>query len=822
MPMQDGQGAPEVSPRTPAGGDPDERKALFFKTQDPMKLKRYEKHMVNIWKRHIEDWAIPRRMKLRDVLRAIEYNKGNQYISWDPFSFAYYNPFAVGSLPGQTEGSQQGTDEANIYQATANIIQWLRRVWTSYLGGAVPRVEWWPGDSESDLDNRCAQARGRAYRKIAGDNMDKGFLALCLDYLFLTGSYFTYTKWSMDKSITGTHFEPIMGWQDQEILPNRYICPNCGTKTPANLDSIDRRPPCPTCGRPLSSADFYPAQKIKMPVQTGQREVPNGQVRWDVWNILNMEGMPQASPQGGGVIGNSPLWDLSCLVTKGALRRMYPGAWEKLRNADQDTSGTDTEITRIAQIRALTPGTQRGVVVAPNQLSYHRVWFNPDAIYGLEDASKGEIQEMADLIRDGCMAVIQEDTILDIREAQATKELTWCGAEQDAGAYPPAPVMPALDFQDRINDRGNSIDEFHDRCGNPPILYDAYVFGDALNGKFLPAGSLLGTAANRDIGRKLSDGLWQPEFHMDNGIYNWLQELLQMVQLLVGVNPQSYGGSDKNIKTAAGQQQALSTSRAAQGGYYQSVTTEWAVRANLSVDCFANNATKDDYLITKSDDSADFLKEPIRLVDLRANAVARPEANQDYPIDYDQQRELYRELIGMASGREPNPLVMEILDTFENRRQAMLYLGPPDMELPEQVARDKVLKDITTIMTTDQPIVPGQDPATMQPVEKPVVEPDYDIDRDYLIPVTIPTVVRYALKNYQMRQQKPQNWQALILYLQIARQYVKEVEAESILTQGAPGWQGVLGQPAKPGGDQGAGPSGTPPAAAAPQTGAGQ
>jgi hypothetical protein len=770
-------------------------------------VQTYERHLCKIWRRHIEDWAIPRRMKLRDVLRAIEYNKGNQYISWDPFSFAYYNPFGSDAASGMTEGTQQGTDDAAIYQSTANIIQWLRRVWTSYLGGAVPRVEWWPGDSESDLDNRCAQARGRAYRKIAGDNQDKGFLALCLDYLFLTGSYFTHTRWSMDKTITGTHFEPIMGWADQQILPDRYTCPSCGATTPANLESIDSKRPCIGCGRPLTSANFYPGKSIKVPVQTGQREVPNGQVRWDTWNILNCEVMPQASPQGAGVIGNTPLIDLSCLITKGAYRRMYPGAWEKLRAADADTSGTDTEITRIAQIRALTPGTQRGVVICPNTLSYHRVWFNPDSIYGL-DASKEEIQKLADKIGDGCMAVIQENSILDIRKAEATKEWTWCGAEQDAGAYPPAPVHSALDFQDRINDRGNSIDEFHDRAGNPPIIYDAFVWGDAFNGKYLPAGSLVPVAANRDIGRKLEDTCWQPNFKMDNGVYQWLQELFQLVQVLVGVNPSMWGGSDKNIKTGMGQQQSLNTARAAEGGHYQAVVNEWALRANLSVDCFAGNASGDDYLVTKSEDTPEFMNEPIRLVDLRAKAIARPEANQDYPIDYDQQRQLYKELVGMASGKEPNPLVMEVLDTFENRRQAMLYLGPPDMELPEQVARDKVLKDISTIMGAQQPLVPGQDEATGQPVEKPIVEPDRDVDRDYLTPVTIPTVVRYALKNYDQRRKKPANWQALMAYLTIARQYVGEVQAESMLSEGAPGWAGSLGHPAATG--KGAAPAAAP------------
>ncbi len=62
----------------------------------------------------------------------------------------------------------------------------------------------------------------------------------------------------------------------------------------------------------------------------------------------------------------------------------------------------------------------------------------------------------------------------------------------------------------------------------------------------------------------------------------------------------------------------------------------------------------------------------------------------------------------MASGKEPNPLVMEVLDTFEARREAMRYLGPPDMELPETPFRYKVLADIQILIS--QPPLPTGEP----------------------------------------------------------------------------------------------------------------
>src|SRR5581483_331795 len=261
---------------------------------------------------------------------AIEYDKGNQYIAWDPFTCAFYNPFAQTGMPGQPEGTEQsGQNEANLYQCATNVINWLRRVWTSTLGASVPDVEWWPGDSKSDLDNRAAVARGRAYRKIASENHDKDQLEQALDYLFLTGSYFRHTRYSMDQNITGTHREPIMGWGKKTVAPDRYSCPDCGTDNPANLQNMAQGgTQCMTCGKPLGSANFFPATELDMPIITDWREVPNGQVRWDFYNGLNVEVMPQANTNGGGVIANSPLLDLSVDITKGAFRRMYPGAWD--------------------------------------------------------------------------------------------------------------------------------------------------------------------------------------------------------------------------------------------------------------------------------------------------------------------------------------------------------------------------------------------------------------------------------------------------------------------------------------------------------------
>ena len=644
------QSRPERSPATPAPGKPADRKAAFFQTQDKAQLDKFESILKRVWKDHVEDWAVQRRHVLREMLRAMEYRNGNQHIGWDPLTSSYvgYNDIV------RAQGWQGGTEQGNADftpQKNANIIDWLCRVWCSTLGAAIPGVEWWPGVEDSDLDSRAAVARDRAYKKIASDNHDKDFLQQCLEYLFLTGSYFRYNRWSMDPELTGTHFEDIVEMQTQQVSPDRYVCPQCGAEVPVDLSNLHQLQTCPGCGRPLTSAEFYPGAKMPMPVVTGQREVSNGQVRWDALCGLSVQVMPHANTNGGGVIANTPLLEYQSDITKGAFRRMYPDDWGLAQNASSDAATPDSEVARLARMRATTPGGLRWTNTLQKLPTIHRIWYTQDAIASWDNQE--EAQQLADLVKDGCVGVWFQDKLIDIQHDIMRKRWSWCGCKKNSGAYPVAPVRLALDFQDRINDRVDGTDDYFDRLGFPPVLYNQTIFGESLNGAYLPSGTMLGVPVNQDVGKRMEDGFFQPQFHQDNGVFEWIKALIQYVQLLVGALPQTYGGSDKDIQTAKGQEQALRTAMGVLWLYWNMVRAEWAVAATMSVECFAENATQDEYRVTKSSESSDFDIEPIVLADLDGKADARPEANQDYPIGYEQQRELYKELFMMASASLP-------------------------------------------------------------------------------------------------------------------------------------------------------------------------
>lgn len=767
-------------------------------------IKGDEELLRTVWRTHREMWILARRMKIREVLKAIEYDKGNQYIVWDYFGGAYYNPFS-GPAPGSVQGSEQGNDETNVYAQTYNLIQWLRKVFTSSLSASIPHVEWWPEDAEDDLDNRASKARSRCYRKIMRDNDEKALLEQALDYLFLCGHYFRRTTWSMDQRITGTHYEPTYEYQMQQVAPDRYSCPQCATETPIDINNPPRTMACPNCGRTLTGADFRKAVDMEMPVQTGQKEVPNGQVRYELWNILNVDVMPQADFTAGGVIANTPIIGLSCEVTKGAFRSMYPNAWQKAALSTDSSSLPDAQLERMARERVKLPRLLRATVPTQHTLTYDRVWVTPDAFNILDN--KEDADRLKGIFPQGCCASFLVDDLIDIRQAETQKEWTWCGTEKGKGAFPPAVVTAAMDPQDATNDRINAVNEYYDRAGNPPILYNSKLITSGLNGKVLPPATLLPVPVNNEMGRGMQDAFFQPTFKMDDGVHNHIQRLIMWAQLLTGITPQTYGQTSKDINTASGQEQALKVAMGILWGNWNQVRGEFAESANLGVDCYAANNLDDGYAVTKNSDSAEFRNDPIKLEDLSGHAKAYPEADQGYPIGFEEQREIYRELFGMASGKAPNPLVMEILDSYENRRLAMRYLGPPDMELPETKCRYRVLRDIELLIKPADKKGPAGAPIpstsmTGQQVLLPSVKPDPDFYQPYW-ELVISTVIVYGLGNYDdIMETNPAGFENLRAYLRLANQLKTMGMAAAQLGQGnllPPGPAGDEDPGAKPG-----------------------
>ena len=785
--------APQVVPQQYSSTDPTRSDPARGAVQQRLTTKGLTPNiisqLINVRRELKESWAVQRRIKIRETLKAIEYSKDNQFVILDPYSNTYYNPFLGGAFAGGLAEANSAANLANLYQYSHNYIQFLEGVYVSVLKASIPRVEFWPDDAESDLDNRAAQTRSRTYRMIGRQNNESQVLEQQLKAFFYAGSYFRYTRYTMDERLCEPMYEDVVDWQTQQLLPDRYSCPNCGEDTPAQVTSPDGEPQgtyCWGCGSKLGSQHFFPGVTGQMPVVTGKKKVPKGMVQMGVFHVLHVDAMPMAQADCPNPIINTPILDLETEIFTGALRGMYPDAWDLVKRGSDGTS-PDGEIERLARMRMLSPSMQRGVITPQQLPTYHRTWFQPDAFDYLD--KQADAQALKDKFPEGLCLATLGDEALDGRQAAMHKEWTWAGTRTDLGLYPPSRVAPAMPIQDEINDNENTLQEYCDRLACGTILYNMKLVGQQLNNQHMAPGRMIGIpGSSMGADSDLNKVFIQFKSEISNEVFKRSESLKMTIQLLTRIVPQTYGGTQKDIDTAAGQEQALKVAMGVLWGDWDQIRQETARAANLAVDCFAKNARGDVYDVVQDEDSPDFRNEPIRLADLAGKAHAHPEADQAYPMGFEQQRDIYVEMFKllMSRGKE-NPLLMEMFNSYNNRRQMLRFIAPPDTELPEEDARRWVQKDIMLLVQGVPIEIP--DPMTGQIIKQPSVQPNLQLLKDFM-DQAIEAVVMYGLRNgAQVLADSQDAFDNLMLYLEKLR------TAQQMGAMPAPG-----GPPALPGG----------------------
>jgi hypothetical protein len=95
---------------------------------------------------------MPRRRRIRQIMRAHEYLKGNQYISFDPYQFVYYDPLEA-VYEGNTEDEDLG-----IYRYCTNFYQMGCLSFIAALGTKVPKTAYMPNNAEKEEDVATANA----------------------------------------------------------------------------------------------------------------------------------------------------------------------------------------------------------------------------------------------------------------------------------------------------------------------------------------------------------------------------------------------------------------------------------------------------------------------------------------------------------------------------------------------------------------------------------------------------------------------------------------------------------------------------------------
>lgn len=741
--QQPQQATQEHTPSDPMEGTADEpANSAGLTVEDQQKL-------IALVKRYRSQWQQDRLAIVMRCMENIEFFKGNQYISFDPLNFQYFD-----SMSWYQEAHAEDSDDTDLYQYCNNFYQMLCTGFIAALAPQLPKQTFLPENAENLTDVTTAKAAVTLIQIIQRQNKAMSLLKQRLFYLFNCGAIFRHTRYVVDDR-NGTHMEPIYGLIDAPISEDRYHCFNCGTDTPADSMAMMMTRACanPKCAAPLGPESFYPGETGTMLSQVGEEELPNGMVAWTIYSPLEVDCDPQAKS-----LHQTPLLNLSVEVHLGALRASYPEMYEQIVASTGDISGQGDSMDRIARQVSRSATNTYGGQLQEMRPTLDRTWIQPFA-FGLED-DQDWAKRMQATFPKGVLLVTTGETFLEAREAKLTAEWSWASVAEGLGLYPPAPGDIITPFQKRYNNACAVLDDFIDRCSSGVTLADtSKIDTKSLNGKPLLPGVLNGVKLKS--GASLEQALFQFKFSLEAEIANYLEKMIYNAQMFAGVPPQVYGGAgDPHIETMGGQEQQLETALGKLNIYWDNLREEDAEAAALAILCAKNNLT-DDLRQVIQQKGSEYRNNYVRLDEIQGSVAAYPDTDQAFPLSAAELRARWSELMDAA---EKNPFAQAIMDEPTNQEQAASALGVPGMVIPGSAMRSKVLQ-ILERLAKDGPVPSLAQNGQQSGQVQPSIMPDREID-DF--DITRKVVRQYCQENADLKEENPRGWANIMAYLSAA------------------------------------------------------
>lgn len=771
-PMTEGINEPNVD--VPMKTDPQKDSAVPAHIQKALK---------DIRTRLKEQYQPKRSVYLRRVTRAFEYFKNNPYTTVNASGDTY------DTIDALLNGEDVSVTDPELYRANDNAYQMLGLAFIAVLSPDVPKTRFQPEDADDEKDLLIAKKASTIQADNERRNKARALQKLELLYHWLTGSYFCYTRNIIDSNRAGFTKRPKLEMQPMQILPDRYVCSVCGTTTPVEDLNPLAGEMCPKCGAPLTQAQFYEGYTANVPVKVGEVSEPNNMTAFDIYSGLNVDADPDASD-----LYESGMLDLEGEMNIAAVRAAYPAVFQQIQEtATSGTSNTAGNQAREGREMVTNPG-QGGSPRTRNKGTFSRCWIQPWAYYILDDL--GLIAELQKLFPDGVKYVSYDnDLFLQAVPESLTQYWTWCGIIKGLGLYPFGVGDVAMDIQRRINNAANTEDAYSDRLAFGTILYDADVIDwDQVTSRPLTPGN--GTPVNRtdDNGqdKSLQDLLWQPEFHVDPHLFDRVQNLIQLMQILTGVLPQSFGGSDPNVKTMGGQRQAWQTAMGRLKLFWDQIREEHAQRGENSVRCTIRNMGDRLRIVQKGETEGDWQTEVLLKSQLTGDFRAvYADSDDGFPASYQEIQDRIMELMGHM---KDNPFLAAVLSDPDTQKTVASYILPEQIKLPNDAARTRIKLLIKECSENDPTIgPPGPDGAPILLPSSPL-NPDFDD-----IPMAVQLTKTWLQSNAEMLDYEPDHFNNVLALLRQASLLqmaaaVKQTLAQQAATGGGGGVPGGNGE----------------------------
>ena len=230
---------------------------------------------------------VARRHEIRRIRQARMFWQGLQYAWWNDQQQNWVVPFSSTTFDAKNQ------EEMPRFMYVTNIYLAFGLTFVAVLSSQTPNVRVRPAKASKIDDVRAAEAATHVINLIEENNNPKDMLSDTGYYLFTDGKIGGYVRFVSDAERFGTTEQPQITQQYQPMGEDSYSCPSCGAETPESGVAATGVLSCPQCGTQLGPENMKQADRIAVPMQSGTREVPNGQ---EVIDIV------------GGLELNTPVW----------------------------------------------------------------------------------------------------------------------------------------------------------------------------------------------------------------------------------------------------------------------------------------------------------------------------------------------------------------------------------------------------------------------------------------------------------------------------------------------------------------------------------
>lgn len=748
----------ETSPENPSQYGPENPE--YFSTGNVSEDD--QKELVTIISEYRASWAQDRLERIYQWTRNLFYWKGVQLITW--IGGAWYDAGAWARSQNQESG-----EDTDLERWINPLTLMFCNVFTATMSRAIPEPIVKPRNADPSLkDTVTAKAATEAMRIIKKQNRNRSMIRTIYELLFLMGSYFRYTRAAVDGQRFG--YDEVAVFEDMEISTGpHYVCPNCGTETPADPNGDVRGMTCPSCGAWMGQESYYAAGEgnRRSLRQAGVKRIPRAGVKQSLISCLEMDVDPKAT--GDNPLSKTPIASYDTEIDFGEACRMFPKFRDKIQPGAEVSTTPMASIEKLARLQAISALGSLTGITADNSLTnptYSLNWMKPNAYYKRRNWAFAE--RMEGMFPDGLLLTMVGEVVVDIRPAELEKELSHAALYTSQGVYCDALANTAVSFNARFNRVMWILDDWAARAALGLNVADAArIDTEKMSGKPLPAGTLIPLPMRiNGEARPIEQTFAHFELPINPALWNYPMMLMTFAELILGIPRQLSGqGTQDDVETLGGQQLQLARAATTLKPYFENVKDEDAQATQNAIGCLKalmkSGAVQKLTEVIESNGGA-FQNNTVDWSAMEGNVEVEADEDQDLPVSPEELRtaidSMFKELT------QGNQAAQKWFDVPANQELAQSTLVPGSV-IPDEAQRLKTEADIQAIIEKGPQVkmLAVTNPDGTRGVQQTTELAAHPAKMENF-PVAKEILQRYMLEHYELRVENPVAWQQLCEY----------------------------------------------------------